>query len=131
MTTKTCKERINKEYADTMDALRKLFAAYNGDVCPECDGVGITDTGICELCKGEGNLNEESYANEIGTIFDYGLSFDYCGAEDDESASTPGYFRYQISWGGPSDEFRFYAEKITPYKYAVWKIEYWFLDSIS
>ena len=31
----------------------------------------------------------------------------------------PDYARYQMSWGGPSDELRFYRDG---------KIEYWFLD---
>ena len=32
-----------------------------------------------------------------------------------------GYYRYQMGWGGPSDEFRVYDNKKD-------KIEYWFLD---
>lgn len=40
----------------------------------------------------------------------------------------PGYFRYQLSWGGPSDEFRIYAEKLSEYNWMIWKIDYWFMD---
>lgn len=52
------------------------------------------------------------------TIFDYGLCFDYVEHEDSE-----GYWRYQISCGGPSDEIRFYGNVKRFYK-----IEYWYLD---
>jgi hypothetical protein len=34
------------------------------------------------------------------------------------------YFRWQLSWGGPSDEFRFYANP----DISIHRIEYWFLD---
>ena len=51
-------------------------------------------------------------------FFEYGLCVDYVepftfGDDQDE-----GYLRYQLSWGGPSDEFRFYQLRT----------EYWFLD---
>ena len=60
---------------------------------------------------------------ELGNIFEYGLAFDYVapGTFNDQKR---GYFRYQISWGGPSDEFRFFVdENLIPER-----IEYWFLD---
>jgi len=60
---------------------------------------------------------------EIGNIYEYGLSFDYVEAENRKR----GYFRYQLSWGGPSDEFRFYAEG-KDYKWNVDRIEYVFMD---
>jgi hypothetical protein len=60
---------------------------------------------------------------DYGNIYEYGLSFDYVAPgtfEDQEH----GYFRYQISWGGPSEEFRFYCDMdLKPYK-----VEFWFLD---
>ena len=55
---------------------------------------------------------------ELGNLNDYGLSLDY--VEPDTFQCQPqGYIRYQISWGGPSDEFRFYEGG---------RIEYWFMD---
>ena len=52
--------------------------------------------------------DEDRYANDLGTVSEYGLGFDYVppGTFVDQ---TEGYWRYQLSWGGPSDEFRFYA----------------------
>ena len=50
-------------------------------------------------------------------FFEYGLCVDYVEpfTFDDQEE---GYLRYQLSWGGPSDEFRFYQLRT----------EYWFLD---
>ena len=52
--------------------------------------------------------DEDRHANEIGTLSEYALGFDYV-APGTFVDQKEGYWRYQISWGGPSDEFRFYA----------------------
>lgn len=60
---------------------------------------------------------------ELGPLNEYGLCFDYV-APGTFKGQRRGYFRYQISWGGPSDEFRFFCdERLEPVR-----IEYWFLD---
>lgn len=65
-------------------------------------------------------------ATEDGVRFtEYGLSFDYV-APGTFNGQRRGYWRYQISWGGPSDEFRFYADG--PDATECDRIEYWFLD---
>jgi len=96
---KSCKERINQEYEGRIEDLRKLFYAYQ---------------------EGE----EDKYADELGTFPEYGLAFDYV-APNTFKDQPEGYFRYQLSWGGPSDEFRFYA---CPESTFPKRIEYWFLD---
>lgn len=61
-----------------------------------------------------------------GSLSEYGLCFDYVAPgtfEDQED----GYFRWQLSWGGPSDEFRFYASQ-TRNGWEAFKVEYWFMD---
>lgn len=57
--------------------------------------------------------------DDIGSIYNYGLSYDYCelGAFNDQ---TEDYFRFQLSWGGPSDELRFYADGSIEYVYLDW-----------
>jgi hypothetical protein len=43
--------------------------------------------------------------------------------EDDEHEWTDdcaGYWQYQISWGGPSDEFRFHEDGSIEYRYHDW-----------
>ena len=65
---------------------------------------------------------EDTEGNEeTGSFYDYGLCFDYVelGSFDDQKQD---YFRYQFSWGGPSDELRFYDDG---------EIEYVFLDWFS
>ena len=60
-------------------------------------------------------------------LFDYinqtALSWDYVekGTFDDQER---GYFRLQLSWGGPGDEFRIYVD----YDKSIDYIEYWYLD---
>jgi len=63
----------------------------------------------------------------LGNLNEYGLGFDYVppGTFPDQEE---GYFRYQLSWGGPSDEFRIYADQINRWQWSIYRIEYWFLD---
>jgi hypothetical protein len=63
----------------------------------------------------------EDRLKEIHTV--EGLCFDYV-----EPKTWPdqleGYWRWQLSWGGPGDEFRIF---VNPDK-SVHRIEYWYLD---
>jgi hypothetical protein len=61
---------------------------------------------------------------ELGSFYDYGLSFDYV-APDTFRDEHEGYFRYQLSYGGPSSEIRFYANYKARQPY---RIEFIFLD---
>tara|TARA_R100000808_G_C2112551_1_gene126200 strand:- start:309 stop:794 length:486 start_codon:yes stop_codon:yes gene_type:complete len=71
-------------------------------------------------------FNEE-YKDYYEDFFDYinqyGLGFDYVekGTFEDQER---GYFRYQLSWGGPSDEFRIFVD----WDGSIDFIEYWLLD---
>lgn len=87
----TCAERIDAELEKELAVLRDLFEMEDRD-----------------------EYHEEHQTN----IVEYGLCFDLVamGTFDDQ---TRPYYRYQISWGGPSDEFRFYQDG---------SIEYWFMD---
>lgn len=51
-----------------------------------------------------------------GSFYEYGLSFDF--VESDENSD--GYYRYQLSWGGPSDEIRFYPDGTIEYCFFDW-----------
>jgi hypothetical protein len=48
---------------------------------------------------------------------EYGLSFDYVELDKDTERD---YFRYQLSYGGPSDEIRFYDNGAIEYVYLDW-----------
>ena len=53
----------------------------------------------------------------------YGLAFDYVAAGTFEDQQA-GYFRYQISYGGPSEAFRFFVDP----EHNLIKAEFWLLD---
>ncbi|PVV83296.1 hypothetical protein [Dehalogenimonas alkenigignens] len=67
--------------------------------------------------------NPEASHPELGRFHEYGLCFDYVPKRTFRDQKR-GYFRWQLSWGGPADEFRFYMDEDLD---AV-EIEYWFLD---
>ena len=52
-----------------------------------------------------------------------GLCFDYVDPNTFNN-QREGYWRWQLSWGGPGDEFRIY---VNPDK-SVHRIEYWYMD---
>ena len=97
----TCAERIGAEFTSTMDTVRNLAEWH-----------------------AEGN--DEYHPDEETTLYEYGLCADYVAPNtfDDQAE---GFFRWQISWGGPSDEFRFY---VSPERYGVSvdSVEYRFHD---
>ena len=73
--------------------------------------------------------DSEAYDDDLGNLNEYGLDFSYVAPET-FTDQLEGYYRYQLSYGGPSQEIRFYvspdADGIlchTPYK-----IEFWHLD---
>ncbi len=89
-------DRAKASYRSRMADLRKLWGAYQ---------------------------NGQEDLPDLGSIYDYGLSFDYVPAGTFKGQKA-GYYLYQISWGGPSEEFRFYTDRQgNPYK-----IEFWHLD---
>ena len=93
----TCKERVREHYKGRMDDLRRLWAAYQED--------------------------PEKSLDDIGNIYEYGLCLDYV-APGTFRGQRRGFIRYQLSTGGPGDEFRFYLDELrNPVK-----VEYWFLD---
>ena len=62
------------------------------------------------------NLDNEEILQEF---YQYGLSFDLIEVGTFEDQARP-YYRYQISWGGPSDELRFYESGKVVYAFLDW-----------
>jgi hypothetical protein len=60
---------------------------------------------------------------DLGNLIQYGLSFDYV-SQGTYREQKEGYFRYQLSWGGPADEFRIFVNP----DFSAHRIEYWFMD---
>uniref|UniRef100_A0A7C3WVP1 Uncharacterized protein n=1 Tax=Dictyoglomus turgidum TaxID=513050 RepID=A0A7C3WVP1_9BACT len=65
------------------------------------------------------DLEEFIENGDIEGLQDYHLWFDYVNEEEEEP-----YFRYQLSTGGPGDEFRFFCD----HAFRPYRVEYWFLD---
>lgn len=82
-TTRTCKQRIRAHFKSRMDDIRKLWALERAG-------------------------NDESDP-DLGTFNEYGLAFDYV-APGTFNGQRSGYWRWQLSCGGPSDEIRFFAD---------------------
>ena len=61
---------------------------------------------------------EEQETKELGNLNEYGLCIDYVEAGTFKKQREP-YYRYQLSYGGPSEEFRIYLNG---------DIEFWYLD---
>jgi len=96
-TQPTCKERVRESLRGRITDLEKLWELWKQDT--------------------------EASDPELGNFNEYGLCLDYVAPETFKNQRR-GYLRYQLSWGGPSDEFRFYLdESLNPTR-----IEYWFLD---
>ena len=60
--------------------------------------------------------NQET--KELGSLNDYGLCIDLVEAGTFKDQRED-YWRYQLSWGGPSEEFRIYKNG---------EVEFWYLD---
>lgn len=99
--TEKCKDRVERELQSTIENLKTLW----------------------ELAGEDPEANDE----DLGNIYEYGLCFDYV-APGTFTDQNEGYFRYQLSWGGPGDEFRIYADQSGPFQWYAYRIEYWFLD---
>jgi len=93
-----CKDRVGPEFKDRMEDIRKLWKLYT--------------------------RGDEEGDPELGTFDEYGLALDYVAPGTFGDEQTRGYLRYQLSWGGPSDEFRFYMDENRDIEH----IEYWFMD---
>ena len=95
----TCKDRVADHLKGRIADLTKLWKNY------------------------QSGIDEYENDPDIGNFHEYGLSFDYVARNTFTDQTTP-YFRYQLSYGGPSDEFRFFVGPDLELN----SIEYWFLD---
>jgi hypothetical protein len=85
---KHCAERVNEAFETRMKDIRTLWG------------------------------EEEHETEELGSLYEYGLSIDFVEAGTFKGQREP-YYRYQISYGGPSEEFRVYLNG---------DVEFWLLD---
>lgn len=97
----SCADRVQAACDNRLSEIRDMFDVYTGRQPPHDD------------------ITEDSF-------HEYGLAFDYVapGTFDEQEE---GYWRYQISYGGPSEEIRFYASPARR-GWHMHRAEFWFLD---
>jgi len=83
----------------------------------------ITERGMNELKSVQNDLetllNAEDYeTEELGSLYEYGLEFSPVPYNEDEGGAIK-YYRYLLSYGGPSTEIRFYPHR-TEFVYLDW-----------
>ena len=86
----TCEDLIDSAMASTMHDLRRMLDARNGEPHHQ-----------------EGEPEYEECYDDPDAFHGYGLEFTY--QPYDAESDRPAHFRYLMSWGGPSDELRFYV----------------------
>lgn len=67
----------------------------------------------------EDNKEAVEFFYGTGCFYNYGLSFDFVPVDTFDDMEHA-YYRYQLSWGGPSDEIRFYEDGTIEYVYMDW-----------
>ena len=116
MKEKTCAEQVQERYQSREDDFVKAHEFYDRyQDATEGEKIALeTFHDLDDVC---------GYEDFFDYVNNYGLCFDYVERGTFENQER-GYFRYQLSWGGPSDEFRIYVD----YDKQITHIDYWFLD---
>ena len=115
----TCKELVKDKFNQVEQTYQKANDYYN-EYHNATEGEQIA-LEVIDKHKGD-------YFHEYEDLFEYvnnnALSWDYVepGTFEDQE---DGYYRLQLSWGGPSDEFRIYT---TQYADEIDIIEYHYMD---
>ena len=105
---KKCADLVHKKYQDTLKDYQQAYDYFN-------DGYKDLEKKPDEAYEGYEDFFD--YVNQSGLCFDF-VSVDTFEDQD------RGYWRFQMSWGGPSDEFRIYTDDQNQIEY----IEYWYMD---
>lgn len=110
-----------KQFVSRLDDLEYLFRFSEH---PDESLVEYLATETSVDCEDALGMSTNELWGELQRLqCDYGLAFDYVrsGTFDDQEV---GYFRYQLSFGGPTEEFRFYADP----EHNLINAEFWLLD---
>jgi len=90
----TCKERIKESLRSRGEDFERFITAYMGELSEEDESI-------------------------IDEFYNYGLSIDMISMGTFKNMKEP-YLRYQLSWGGPSDEINFYQNGRIEYRFLDW-----------
>ena len=100
----SCADLVEQKFNETEQDYKDARDYYDGSQREEHD-------------QYDGYEDLYDYVNNTCLCWDYVEK----GTFDDQER---GYFRLQLSWGGPGDEFRIYVD----YDKSIDYIEYWYLD---
>ena len=100
----SCADLVQEKFNETEQDYKDARNYYDGSQKEEHD-------------QYDGYEDLYDYVNNTCLCWDYVEK----GTFDDQER---GYFRLQLSWGGPGDEFRIYVD----YDKSIDYIEYWYLD---
>ena len=106
---KTCADKVQSKYDELVQEFIEAQRYYDIDE---------------ELRYSPENTALSDYDDFFSYMNERGLSFDYV-EPNTFNDQTRGYWRFQLSWGGPSDEFRIYTDIFTN---KIHYIEYWYMD---
>ena len=105
---KKCSELVKEKYQDRLKQFKNALSFFDKD--EEQKWSWLNDNPECDQYDGYDNFFD--YCNQAGLCFDRVEA----GTFKDQRAA---YWRWQLSYGGPSEEFRLYDNK---------DLEYWYLD---
>ena len=113
MQEKKCKDRIDDHFQRTVENYQKAKDFFDTPKDQRATNKKYV------ISSGEYGSYEDffDYVNKSGLSFDYVTPFTF---KDQPEA----YYRFEMSWGGPSDEFNIYTDSSKN----IQKIEYWFKD---
>ncbi len=109
----TCKDKVKDSFQNLLDDWL-VASVYCGQTIEQLEDQGY-DIEVVEKYIQYDSLYD--YVNQTA------LSWDFVKANTFNDQKI-GYFRLQLSWGGPSTEFRIYTDKDLNIDF----IEYWYLD---
>ena len=112
MQERKCKDRIGDHFKRTVDKYQKAKDFFD---TPKDQRTAKHFPNTRDEFDGYEDFFD--YVNQSGLSFDYVTPFTF--KEQPEA-----YYRFQMSWGGPSDEFNIYTDSSKN----IQKIEYWFKD---
>jgi hypothetical protein len=116
----SCADLVDQKYQDEENDL-KAIKDYFDDFETLNEGEQIAKKKASEM----GGYDYHYHDNFFDYLNDgYFLSWDYVEPFTFGDSQKAGYWRLQISWGGPSSEFRIYADS----EKDIGKIEYWYQD---
>ena len=117
-----CKERVAGELADRLNDIKtaNLFYSSLENIKRKAKNKAIPEN-FFKIVK---SLDLRSYESMTQFLGSYALCFDYIDGVQAEQENTGNYWRLQLSWGGPSDEFRIFWNL----ENGIYRIDYWFMD---